>query len=188
MNMLNRLVGILLAVGLWLPLGAQAADDAALWQAAREGKTVILMRHALAPGVGDPAGFDVNDCSTQRNLDAAGRAQSRGIGERFRAAGISSATVYTSAWCRCRETAELLGLGEVTVLPALNSFFRAWEKQEAQTSDLRVWLTERDGDGPLVLVSHQVNIRALTGLGTRSGEMLFMRVAKDGTIEVLGSI
>lgn len=76
----------------------------------------------------------------------------------------------------------------MTTLPALNSFFRAWERQEAQTNDLRTWLTQWDGDGPLVLVSHQVNIRALTGLSTRSGEMLFMRVAKDGKIEVLGAI
>ncbi|WP_281019689.1 MULTISPECIES: histidine phosphatase family protein [unclassified Minwuia] len=188
MNMFNRLAALLLAVGLTLPLGARAADEAALWQAAREGEAIIIMRHALAPGVGDPAEFDVTDCTTQRNLDAAGRAQSRGIGERFRAAGISSATVYSSAWCRCRETAELLGLGDVTILPALNSFFREWERQEAQIDDLRAWLTEWEGDGPLVLVSHQVNIRALTGQSTRSGEMLFMRVAKDGTIEVLGSI
>jgi len=188
MNMFNRLAALLLAVGLTLPLGARAADETALWQAARAGEAIIIMRHALAPGVGDPANFDVTDCTTQRNLDAAGRAQSREIGERFRAAGIASAAVHSSAWCRCRETAQLLGLGAVTTLPALNSFFRAWERQEAQTNDLRTWLTQWDGDGPLVLVSHQVNIRALTGLSTRSGEMLFMRVAKDGKIEVLGAI
>ena len=83
MNMFHRLAVLLFAVGLWLPVGVQAADDAALWQAAREGKAIIFMRHALAPGVGDPANFDVTDCTTQRNLDAAGRAQSREIGERF---------------------------------------------------------------------------------------------------------
>jgi len=188
MNMFHRLAALLFAVGLTLPLGARAADEAALWQAASDGEAIVIMRHALAPGVGDPANFDVTDCTTQRNLDVAGRAQSREIGERFRVAGIASAAVYSSAWCRCRETAQLLGLGDVTTLPALNSFFRAWERQEAQTNDLRAWLTQWGGDGPLVLVSHQVNIRALTGLSTRSGEMLFMRIAKDGAVEVLGAI
>ena len=188
MTMINRLAALLFAVGLLLPLPVLAVDDAALWKAARDGEAVIIMRHALAPGIGDPASFDVNDCTTQRNLDETGRAQARGLGDRFRAAGISSAAVFTSAWCRCRETADLLGLGPVQTLPPLNSFFRQWEREQAQTAALRDWLVARAGDGPLVLVSHQVNISALTDVSTRSGEMLFMRVARDGTIEVLGSI
>ncbi len=188
MNMFNRLAGLLLAVGLLLPVSVQAADDAALWQAAREGKAIIFMRHAMAPGIGDPAGFDVSDCTTQRILNDVGRDQSRRIGDHIRAAGITQATVYSSAWCRCWETAELLGLGEVENLPALNSVFLRPERRDPQTSDLRDWLVQWRGDGPLVLVSHRTNVRALTGVNLASGEMLFMRVAKDGKIEVLGTI
>lgn len=187
--MFNRLAGVLLAIGLWLPVGTQAADDAALWQAAREGKAIIFMRHALAPGIGDPAGFDVNDCSTQRILNDVGRDQSRRIGDRIRAAGIEQATVYSSAWCRCWETAELLALGKVENLPPLNSVFQRPERRDPQTNALRAWLaTDWNGEGTLVLVSHRTNVRALTGVNLASGEMLFMRVAKDGKIEVLGTI
>ena len=84
---------------------------------------LLMLRHAQAPGSGDPPGFRLDDCATQRNLDAAGRAQSVSLGHRLARAGILRAKVYSSQWCRCLETARLLGIGQVEVLPALNSFY-----------------------------------------------------------------
>ena len=96
---------------------------ATTWQALQRGEAVALIRHAIAPGTGDPPGFLLRDCSTQRNLSKEGRIQARRIGDFFRAQGIKEALVYSSQWCRCLETARLLGFGPVQELPALNSFF-----------------------------------------------------------------
>jgi len=169
------------------PLSASA--DEALWRELAEGGPVVLMRHALAPGVGDPAEFRLGDCATQRNLDAEGRAQARAIGERFRAHGIERARVYSSQWCRCLETARLLGLGEVVAAPTLNSFFRdRAAKAERGAGALALIASEVEaGDGPLVLVTHQVNITALTGVFPASGELILVRAAAEG-IEVVGRI
>ncbi|MCK6409580.1 MAG: histidine phosphatase family protein, partial [Thauera sp.] len=97
-----------LLAGLALLLSATtfaATAEEALWKALREGGHVALMRHAVAPGVGDPPGFRLDDCATQRNLSAAGRRQAQAIGERFRANGIATAAVFSSQWCRCLDTA-----------------------------------------------------------------------------------
>lgn len=169
-----------------LPGAASAAEDA-LWRALGDGRAFAMMRHALAPGTGDPGHFDVNDCATQRNLSDEGRRQAREIGARFRANGIVRATVYSSAWCRCRETAELLGLGEVATLEALNSFFRKYERREPQTRALDAWLSAREATGPLVLVTHQVNITAFTGVYPASGEVVVISREADGTYKVLGT-
>ncbi|MBS0124559.1 histidine phosphatase family protein [Aestuariicoccus sp. KMU-90] len=143
------------------------------------------MRHAVAPGTGDPAGFDVTDCATQRNLDDRGRAQARAIGQAFRDRGIPFDTVLSSQWCRCAETAELLGLGAVQPVPAFNSFFADFSDREDRTAQA---LDLIDGlSGRAMIVTHQVNISALTGRSTRSGEVLVVRRAGD-TLEVLGSI
>lgn len=176
-----------LAFGLASGARSQTMSEAALWQAVRDGEAFAIMRHALAPGTGDPANFDVEDCATQRNLDAEGREQARAIGQRFRANGIDSAAVYSSAWCRCQDTAELLGLGEVTLLASLNSFYQRSGRAE-QTQASREWLRDYDGARPLVLVTHQVNISALMGDYTRSGETLVGRIGDDGAVELLGSL
>src|SRR5688500_16468822 len=110
----RRCVLALLAWGLVAqPAPAPAADEAELFEALRTGRAAALLRHALAPGIGDPAEFRLDDCATQRNLSAAGRDQARAIGERLRAQGITQAEVYSSQWCRCLETARLLDLGAV---------------------------------------------------------------------------
>jgi len=166
---------------------AVAADNSKLWAALKDGKAFAILRHALAPGFSDPSHFKIGDCSTQRNLSDKGRAQARSIGARFRANGITAADVVTSQWCRCQDTATLLGLGEVKALPPLNSFFEARERGESQTNDLKVWLTKRRSLRPLILVTHQVNISALTGAFTRSGETVVARLNSSGKIEVLGS-
>jgi phosphohistidine phosphatase SixA len=155
------------------------------WAALETPGAFAIMRHALAPGTGDPAGFDLQECGTQRNLDDRGRAQARAIGAAFRARGVGFDAVLSSQWCRCRETAELLGLGEVEGVAAFNSFFRDYSRQPARTRAALDLLEGRD-DRPIV-VTHQVNISALTGRGTRSGEVLVVRRAGD-RLEVLGSI
>ena len=127
---MNRLLVFLC---LLLPLSAAAQtqpDEAALWAALRAGGHVALIRHALAPGTGDPAGFRVDDCATQRNLSPTGRAQARAIGERFRANGIDTAAVLSSQWCRCLDTARELALGEITP-------FAADEEMELASVDFR---------------------------------------------------
>ncbi len=170
------------------PASAQDTNDEALWAALQEPGTFGLMRHALAPGFGDPASFDVERCDTQRNLSDEGRQQASAVGSSFRQNHIVSAKIYSSQWCRCRETAELLGLGAVTELPLLNSFFADRAQRVPQTQALRQWLMEQPLDTPLVLVTHQVNITALTDVSPASGEMVIMRRSPDGTLQVLGSL
>ncbi len=177
------------AVGLAAPAAwASNLPEAALWQALRDRTAFAIMRHALAPGGGDPPGHRVGDCSTQRNLSAEGRAQARTIGDRFRAAGIAEARVLSSQWCRCRDTATELRLGTVEDLPALNSFFGKSDRGPGQTKALRDWLASAPMDKPLVLVTHQVNISALTRETTASGEIVVVRLQPDGAMQVLGSL
>lgn len=166
---------------------AQAASEADLWEVLKTSSGVAVMRHAIAPGTGDPPGFRLEDCSTQRNLSEEGRDQGRRIGERFREQGILEMAVYSSQWCRCLETARLLGLGDVTELPDLNSFFNDRATEETQTAKARAFIAAYEGDLPLMLVTHQVNITALTGITPASGEIIVLRKMADG-FEVLGSI
>lgn len=149
---------------------------------------IAVMRHALAPGTGDPAGFDVTDCATQRNLDARGRAQAERIGAALRAEGIAFTHVWTSRWCRCRETAELLALGPVTEQPPLNSFFQDRARAEPQTRATLAALRDLPEGARPMLVTHQVNITALTGVFPASGEIVVIRLDPAGAVTVLDRI
>lgn len=180
----------LLIVVLWflsIPYGVMA-DDRNAWSAINTENHFVIMRHALAPGTGDPANFKIGDCATQRNLSEAGRQQARRIGNRLRTQGIDKAQVYTSQWCRCNETAELLALGPVKALPALNSFFQNFERETEQTQKLKAWLDKQSLKTPLVLVTHQVNITALTDVFPASGEMIVVRRSGIGEYKVVGRI
>lgn len=163
-------------------------EEKTLWDALRSPKHFALMRHALAPGTGDPANFTLGRRETQRNLSKQGRQQAKRIGALFRENGIESAQVFTSEWFRCQDTSELLGLGPVTPLPALNSFFRNYQQKETRTDALKRWLSQRDMDEPLVLVTHQVNIMALTGVYPASGEIVVVARHAENGLSVLGSI
>lgn len=156
------------------------------WEALKAPEAIAIMRHALAPGTGDPGAFVLDDCSTQRNLDARGRRQAEQTGAALKAQGITFDVVLTSQWCRTRETARLLDLGPVSDAPALNSFFRDFSTRESQTGETLDLL--KTSEGRLMLVTHQVNISALTGRSTRSGEILVFRLSEDGEVEVTGSI
>ncbi len=159
-----------------------------LLEIVRRGEAFIIMRHALAPGTGDPGHFKVDDCRTQRNLNDQGRQQSRAIGELLKKHGINKAAVMSSQWCRCLETANLLGIGKVAAFPVLNSFYQDRSTAASQTDDLLQYLNSNRGTAsPTVLVTHQVNISALTNQFARSGEMLVVEI-NNLQLNVVGSI
>lgn len=160
----------------------EAGEDAA-WSALRDGG-IVVFRHALAPGVGDPAGMRLGDCKTQRNLDVEGRAQARRIGEQLRQQRVTVGAVWSSQWCRTRETAELIAAGPASEQPAFNSFFGDRSRVAVQTATARELLMAWRGPGALVVVTHQVNISALTGGATASGEGVVLRPVGDQLVPV----
>ena len=149
---------------------------------------IYLLRHALAPGTGDPDNFDVNDCETQRNLSNAGRSQAIRIGKKLRDNLKILPQVFSSQWCRCKETAKILALGHVTELPSLNSFFESFHLKDEQTTQLKDWLLQLNNKTPVVLVTHQVNITALTEIYPSSGEIVVIRITGLGEIKIVGRI
>jgi phosphohistidine phosphatase SixA len=145
----------------------------------------LLMRHALAPGVGDPAGFKLGDCSTQRYLDAEGRQQAVRIGAWLREQGVVSALVLSSPWCRCQDTAALLGLGAPEIESVLSSFFDEPEHALDFLRDLQqrlVHFGQRKGDKALVLVTHHVKILGYMGENVGSGEMVLVHFDAQGKL------
>ncbi|MGF7160304.1 hypothetical protein FHS85_001927 [Rhodoligotrophos appendicifer] len=175
----------LLAAFLPAPGFAAGPDDAA-WQAL-SADGIVLFRHATAPGIGDPPGMSLEDCSTQRNLSEAGRAQARQIGARFRDRGVAPGAVLTSRWCRARETADLAFPGRAKVEPAFDSFFGNQQSREAQTRAARALLLAWRGPGVLFVSTHQVNITALTGRVPSSGEGIVLKPEGDELV-ILGSL
>ena len=170
-----RLAGFILALVL-LFAPASASADEAIWALLKSGGQVVIMRHAATvPNVPDTLG--AGGCSSQRNLSEAGREAARRIGAAFRARGITVEDVRASVWCRCMDTARL-AFGPVTNWPALDSFFRDRSREAAQTREVRE-LIRRHSGGTLVLVTHQVNITALTGLFPDEGEMLILTPRGD---------
>jgi phosphohistidine phosphatase SixA len=147
-------------------------------EAARTPGAVLLMRHATAPGTGDPDNLRLGDCSTQRNLSDAGRSEARAIGARLREAGIAFSQILASEWCRTTESASLMDLGPVTPFPPANSFFANRSEADRQTADLLAYLAALPPDARVLIVTHQVNITALTGVTPRSGEIVVTR--RDG--------
>ena len=147
---------------------------------------VLLIRHALAPGFGDPQNFDLNDCSTQRNLDGEGREQAFSIGEKIKAAGIKFSKIYSSQWCRCLETAEYMNLGEITVEPGLNSFFQGIVTKDKTLSILRKRLESVEAKQELILmITHQVTITAVTGITVSSGGAVAFNTKSGESREVI---
>jgi broad specificity phosphatase PhoE len=146
------------------------------------------MRHATAPGTGDPPGFTIDDCSTQRTLSAEGRVEAKRIGAAFRARAVLVGGVWSSQWCRCLETAELLDLGTPIPLPALNSFFEERGEEAERTASVHTFLASRPPASTVVLVTHQVNITALTGIVPRPGETVVAKPLAGGGLAVVGRI
>jgi phosphohistidine phosphatase SixA len=188
----RRFTSSLLGLALGAPLLGRAqstSEQADFWTLLRDGGNVLLMRHAQTEsGIGDPPSFKLGDCSTQRNLSEAGREQARRVGAAFQQEKIALDEVRSSAWCRCVDTAEL-AFGRHTVWPLINSFFQQ-SGRESQTSEvLQALKSFKSFKAPrnLVLVTHQVNISALTGSFTAMGEMLLTRPGQmtDSKLRVL---
>lgn len=160
-----------------LPAQASLASDLT------DGQHVLLMRHADAPGYGDPSGYQLDQCSTQRNLGERGRKQAVILGQWLSSQGINSANVISSVWCRCVDTAKLLNKGAVTTSPALGSFFDDMSLAKQQTKDLEKLIQiqlQENPKTPLILVTHHVNIQAYAGKNVNVGDMVLVKVDKNG--------
>ena len=150
---------------------------------------VLLLRHSLAPGVGDPDNFKLGDCSTQRNLSQEGRDDASEIGAWIKRQKVKIYRVESSRWCRARQSAELLDIGKVKLNKNLDSLFRE-SNLESHPKTLKTKeqiLNHRSKSGLLVLVGHYVNIAALVGVGVDSGEGVIVKADKNGVIKVLGT-
>ncbi len=153
--------------------GAATLDGEALKNAVTtHGANVIFMRHALAPGYGDPDNFDINDCSTQRNLDATGRKQSQDLGQLFRSSGLAVDAILSSRWCRCQDTAIEMNIGDYRTHDGLNSFFQDHVDRNETLALLRAELSRLKSDDLVLMITHQVVIQAVTGISPRSGGMV----------------
>ena len=183
----NRRQTLLLAAGAACGLVQAQSGPGGFWPLLRQGGCVVLMRHAQTePGVGDPPGFTLGRCETQRNLNAAGRAQAGRVGEAFRREDIAIAAVRSSAWCRCTDTARL-AFGRYTVWPAINSFFQGQGDSGQQTREVLETVAALRAPVNWVLVTHQVNITALTGEHPAMGELFLTRAdpAAPGRLKLL---
>jgi phosphohistidine phosphatase SixA len=159
------------------------ASASELSESLKKSDYVLLMRHALAPGVGDPAGYKLQDCKSQRNLDARGREQAQRTGQWLKAQGVGNALVFTSAWCRCKETADNLAFGTPVLEASLNSFFDDMRQGSQSNSNLQKFIGHQlktKGDKALILVTHHVNIAEFMGENVGSGDMVLAKVNGAG--------
>ena len=157
--------------------------NAALTDDLKDGQHVLLMRHADAPGYGDPAGYVIGQCPTQRNLGDYGKKQAKAVGSWLRRQGVSKAQIFSSPWCRCSDTAQLLDLGSVRMEASLGSFFDDMSLEKKQTKELEQLIKselDKQSKLPIILVTHHVNIRAFMGKNVSQGDMVLVRVNKNG--------
>lgn len=183
MRRLALALGVLLAAA----SPTSAADDS-LWNLLRGGGQVVLIRHAATDmSQRDQAGAPLSDCARQRNLTDEGRADARRINEVFRARGIPVGKVLSSAYCRCLETAHL-GFGSAEAWLPLQFALRMPDVQAERTAQIRAIAGERPAGGNLVLVTHQLTIRAVTGVAVAEGEMLVVTPRGGAQFEIAGRI
>ena len=148
-----------------------------------DGQHILLMRHADAPGFSDPAGYRLDQCSTQRNLGEFGKKQAERTGQWLSQQGIESAKVFSSPWCRCVDTATLLNKGPVVIDKSLGSFFESMGQSSQQTEGLRQLVLKslkQFPKTPIIMVSHHVNIQAFTGVVLGSGDMVLVKIGPSG--------
>ena len=154
----------------------------------QKGGNIIFIRHALAPGNGDPENIDLRDCTTQRNLDDRGIEQSKKIGEFFKKNNIPIDIVLSSEWCRCKDTAKY-AFKNFKTFDALNSFYdeKFYKFKKKQIKNLNKYINEWSGNKNLILITHYVVISEMLNLGVSSGELAI--ISKDlkliGTIETM---
>ena len=160
-------------------------SDEKIINSLKEGGKLIFVRHAIAPGNGDPEDFKIDDCSTQRNLNKIGMDQSKIIGLFFKKNNIKIDRILSSEWCRCKDTAEL-AFKNFKTFKALNSFYdpRFSDNEEKQIKDLKKFVKKWDSDKNIIFVTHYVVILSLLNIGVSSGEI----VVADKDLNVIGSI
>ncbi len=183
------IAGAVFACALAMTTGS-AADDPA-WPALRDGARVVLLRHAATSGgAGDPEGFRLEDCATQRNLTEKGRADAKAIGERIRAQKVPVGKVLSSQWCRCRDTAALMALGPVEVAETFNNAYTLGGRRDELSKGARAVIAGWKGPGILMVVTHGANILPLTGFQPAEGEMVIVEpeAIADGKVRVIGRI
>ena len=181
-----RLLALVAVLMFALPGGAIA--DPKVWALLEGGGQVVLLRHAITtPGVGDPPGMRLDDCSSQRNLTDNGRRDARQLGEAFRAHRIVVARVLSSPWCRCLETARL-AFGTAAPWPPLGNLFGRLEAHDEQVRQMRTLVGERRTGGNLVLVSHGSTISALTGVSLGTAEAVVVTPQGNGRFTVAGRL
>ena len=184
--MKKQFISLSLKLFLFFIISFQLNASEQSWKIAQEGDKIILIRHSLAPGGGDPAGFKVDDCKTQRNLNRTGINQSKKIGKLFKKNKVPVDQVLSSQWCRCKDTAKY-AFGNFKEFTALNSTFQSpYDQNEAkQLKDLYAFVKDWNSNGKnLVLVTHYSIITAVTNAVPSSGEL----VITDKNFEVLGTI
>lgn len=179
------LVFLLLAAG----SSRATADEAKAWAALRQGGHVALIRHADAPGApGDPAGFKLDDCATQRNLSAQGKAEAAALGQKLKAAGVVAGRVLSSPWCRCIDTAKLMDLGAATIEPSIANAYTLSAQRQSLTDGARKIVDAWTGPGTLIVVTHGANILALSGISPQSGEIVVVAPSAGRDLQVIGRI
>jgi phosphohistidine phosphatase SixA len=167
---------------------APAEATEAGWALLREGEQVVLLRHAMAPGAAEPARFKIEDCGTQRNLSDRGQQQARKIGALFLARAAPTERVLSSRYCRALETARLaFGDNEPEPMEALDLLSTDEKTAEAQNKAVIDEVRAYSGSGNLILITHQENIKALTGAAAREGEAIIVRATEAG-LDVIGRI
>jgi broad specificity phosphatase PhoE len=163
-----------------------ASADEALWTLLKGGGQVVFIRHAVTtPGVGDPAGFKLDDCATQRNLTDEGRGHAKRIGQAFKERKIPVERLLSSPWCRCIETAKL-AFGEPVINESLSNLFGRSENNAKQVEQMKALI--KPGKGNLILVSHGSTIVALTGVSPGTGEMVIVTPQGNGKFTVAGRL
>ena len=151
----------------------------------KDGKKIVFIRHAIAPGSGDPKNFDIKQCTTQRNLNEDGKNQSKKIGDFFKQNKIKINKILSSEWCRCKDTAKI-AFGKFETFNALNSFYEArFEKNRLrQIKDLKNFISSWESDSNLILVTHYVVIYDLLNSRVSSGEMIIT----DKKLNIIGNL
>ena len=181
--MKNKTISLLITIFLTLSIHLHAKENN--WKPAQEGDKIIMIRHALAPGRGDPKGFKIDDCTTQRNLDEVGINQSKNIGKLFKEKQIKIDQVLSSQWCRCKDTAKY-AFKNFETFDALNSFYdeKFAENETKQIKNLKNYIKNWNSDKNLVLITHFVVISSILNTGSSSGEIII----SDKNFNIIGSI
>ena len=182
-----RLFYIILIIFLILTNGIKADTETQVLKNLKNGGNLIFIRHAYAPGGGDPDNFDLNDCSTQRNLSETGREQAKKIGKFFHENQIPIDKVISSEWCRCKDTAQI-AFKRFETKDFLNSFFseKFSKNRTKQIEDLNKYIDKWDSSRNLVFVTHYVVINEVLNYAPSSGEIVIsdIKFKKKGNIEI----